>query len=294
MYKKEFSDIDELRYAIKDYDMKIIQLNHSLHNAHIVSSNIYDINIQLFTLGCSSEREGGTAEDYYSFVINKPINKEIHNGVQLRDISFFITEPMKEFNAFGSDGHISLSITVPKNIIHNKFGKLSTKIYSSNHKLLLDTFYSFIYKVLHIKIQSQYEEEYFHELILEKLGILLFDLIDLKIGKNHYYDKFKDISIFMKNNYKENISIKKISKQFNITDRTIRNIFMQEIGISPKQYQKAIIMNKLKDAIRKTPENTISELLNNTGLHNQSMAIHDFRRLFNNTPYEYKKTLVTR
>jgi len=93
----------------------------------------------------------------------------------------------------------------------------------------------------------------------------------------------------MKKEYKNNLLIEEIAEYFKITDRTLRNIFYRKIGISPKQYQKVLQMNYLKQAIIQNPHSSLSKLMLNQGMSSQSFITKEFKSYFNITPSEFRK-----
>ena len=102
---------------------------------------------------------------------------------------------------------------------------------------------------------------------------------------------FANIVKFIELNYKENLTIEEIAFHFNISARTMRNIFFDVIGYSPKKYLIAYKLNMFKNAIKNNNKNlNISNLMINHNLHFQSQVNKDFKDFFNNTPFKYKKS----
>ena len=77
-----------------------------------------------------------------------------------------------------------------------------------------------------------------------------------------------------------------IAEYFSISDRTLRNIFINQTGISPKKYLNSIKLNKLKENLKKNTDKTITSLIFNSGFSNYSSTTKEFKKLFQIVPKE--------
>ena len=92
----------------------------------------------------------------------------------------------------------------------------------------------------------------------------------------------------MNENYKSDLTIVEIAEKFDITDRTLRNIFVNQVGMSPKQYKHSISMNKFKDKLLKSKEDSVTDIFIRCGMRDHSLASKYFKDFFKLTPTEYR------
>ncbi len=95
----------------------------------------------------------------------------------------------------------------------------------------------------------------------------------------------------MKKNYKENLSIKEIAFKFDVSERTLRNIFIRQVGISPKKYYKSLQLNKLRKELISNPNSKITDAILNSGMSYHSLAAKEFKEFFGVLPKDLKKRI---
>jgi len=110
--------------------------------------------------------------------------------------------------------------------------------------------------------------------------------IELK-NKNRFVD---DIKNYIDKNYKKNLSLADISKQFLITPFHLIRIFKKELFLTPHQY---ILNKKINLAKELLSQNiAISEVAITTGFNDQSHLYKYFKQTFSISPKEYQKSLM--
>jgi|GEM_PF-4862987 len=291
MCSKKYNNVERFIRDIKHANVNIIQLSKFAKAATLTSANIKDISIQEISFDCTVEHKGQVDEDRYLFKLQKKINKGVHNGVTTISNSLILSLPGQEYTASSVDEYTSITISIPKEIIQEWFGELQAGVFSFENTFFIERFISIINKILILKLNNEFHQEYVYNLILYKVGKLLSKIQKFD-KKNKGYQKFDNISSFIKTNQEQDLSIKEIADNFNITDRTLRNIFMKEIGLSPKQYQTAIKMNILKKEIINNPRSFISKIINSSGMQYQSLLSKNFKELFGCTPKEYQNLFL--
>jgi len=287
MIRKKYTHVEKFIRDIKHADVNIIQLSKFVKAATLTSVNVKDISIQEISFDCTVEHKGQVHENCYLFKLQKTINKGVHNGVTTINNSLILSLPGQEYTASSVDEYISITISIPKETIEEWFGVLQSGVFSFENNSLIEKFITRINKIMSLKLNNEFHQEYVYNLIMFKIGKLLAKI--QKFDKqNKGYQRFNNISSFIKKNQEDDFSIKEIADYFNITDRTLRNIFMKEIGLSPKQYQTAIKMNILKKEIINNPSSFISNIINSSGMQYQSLLSKNFKELFGYTPKEYQ------
>jgi len=97
-----------------------------------------------------------------------------------------------------------------------------------------------------------------------------------------------DISEYINNNYYKQIKIEDISKQFFLNRGYIRNIFIEYIHQSPKQYLQKIRMERAAELLRETSLN-ISVIARSVGYDDQLLFSKMFSRFFGCSPTDYRQ-----
>ncbi len=174
-------------------------------------------------------------------------------------------------------GHIDNFILVSKVEIHDKF--LFDK-YIKLNKLLLD------------KSAFYLEKE-------EKLQIFLIELFKKYCDKDFQFKKLetnrtkivKKAKEYIQKNIKNNISLKDISDELNISSFHLIKIFKTQIYITPHMF---LLNEKISEAKKLiTNKVNISEVAYDLGFSDQSHFNRVFKKIVATTPNQYKKSIFS-
>jgi AraC-like DNA-binding protein len=94
------------------------------------------------------------------------------------------------------------------------------------------------------------------------------------------------LHLILKN--KGNISIKKITEHLHITERTLQRLFIEYVGISPKQFTKIIQFQSSVSLISDDSYQKLTDVVYETGYADQSHFIRYFKKFTGKKPSEYK------
>ncbi|WP_297428315.1 AraC family transcriptional regulator [Clostridium sp.] len=171
--------------------------------------------------------------------------------------------------------------------IHEEICNMYVKDMKLNNKSLLfvedekpnDKFHhfkinSYLYEILYILLKNYSVEKDIH--------------ITLKTQK--HLERFKIITEFIDNNFKENISLDEIASRYDITKEYLATIFKKYMGITVGTYLK----NKRLKAAYIDLVNTdlsINQLAFDNGFPNIKSFINSFKEYYGKTPYAYRKDL---
>lgn len=129
--------------------------------------------------------------------------------------------------------------------------------------------------------------------VIEKLYLCNSDFEIIKILKSFLISIFKDNKLKIKVigaieliTKKEMKNVNLICKELAISDTTLRNIFKEYLGISPKN---AIRLERLNKALNYNikDEEMLLDIAFSLGYYDQSHFINDFKTAFGITPKEY-------
>ena len=124
--------------------------------------------------------------------------------------------------------------------------------------------------------------------IIANAIFLLFpktDPVDLIKSKPEYH--VERIAEFMKENYYKKITVAEIAKKFYLNKNYIRAIFVQHIGISPKQYLQKLRMDRATFLLIETNED-ISLIAKSVGYDDALLFSKMFKQYYSISPQRYR------
>jgi len=265
-----------------------LQIKKGLFSSTLLEIEIDRNIIHHVSTSSAISSEGVSPKEFYMFIIFDSIEKQVFMNCTLDNNSIIVLEPLSEYYAHILGPHSALIIYIPKETIKMSFANLTTGVYKTESKKVFNEIFLLSRVLSKPCTINRKLIQYYSNLIIYKMRLCLL-MIDRKHTENRQSIMFYKISNFMKKEYKENLEIKEISEYFQIPERTLHYLFFQQIGLSPKEYQKVIQMNYLKQEIIKNSNLTISNIMSNQGMSSQSYITKKFKLHFHMTPNEFKK-----
>ena len=277
------TSIDDINKIMRCLDAELIQsikLEKGRFNSHTKYKKFNGICAIFYCNKFNKfEVEAICSSEFYTFYI--PLNKEFNilNNIKTSDNMMFILPPKCEYQFFLKNTSSSFTIQIEKSIIENKLGKLKYQVLKIENNNILKDFIDLLIFTLHIKKSDLISLEESMVNIIKNIKIFL---TSTSFKDNKKVQQFRKIVHYMNQNYKEDLAINEISDYFDISSRTMSNLFNDMIGSSPKKYLIANKMNKLKIEIENNTQNlTISKIMINNNLQFQSQICKDFKAFFN-------------
>lgn len=111
------------------------------------------------------------------------------------------------------------------------------------------------------------------------------ECITKKIFKNKHL-VYMQIIVYIHTNLHNIITISNIAEKFNLSERTLRNYFHEELGISPKQYLTRIRLQRVRDILLGKKENfiNIEQTARKFGFNHLGQFSATYKELFNELP----------
>lgn len=111
-----------------------------------------------------------------------------------------------------------------------------------------------------------------------------------KLGKRDSNNILNDMTNYIDQHYKEDISLKYLSSKFNYSTSYISKLFKSELGINYLEY---LNRRRLQEAIfdLRDVDKKITDIAYNHGFNDQKSFTETFKNYFNSTPSEYRKRL---
>ena len=125
--------------------------------------------------------------------------------------------------------------------------------------------------------------------IIANAALLLF-----KQKKDEQYKRSKplqhvlEITQYIEKNYYKEITVEEIAAKFYLNKNYIRTIFVNHIGISPKQYLQKIRMERAASLLISTNEN-ITLIANSVGYTDALLFSKMFKKYYDLSPTQYRK-----
>lgn len=144
-----------------------------------------------------------------------------------------------------------------------------------------------------LKIYELYTSETISKYI--KIYALTLEIISLlyeycqTTKKNICSSRINDILKYIHQNYNENIHLYSIANHFGFSREYFARMFKKDLGISFKQY---LINYRLNQSISllENSQKTIAQISLDVGFTNETQYIIHFKKLFNMTPGQYRKS----
>lgn len=87
----------------------------------------------------------------------------------------------------------------------------------------------------------------------------------------------------------ENKSIQAYAQEISISDRQLRRIYQNNLGLSPKQYSKILSFSKARAALTSNTQMSLTEIATFSGYFDQSHFIREFKKYAGITPTQYQQ-----
>lgn len=270
--------------------MDVVQLSKGIFKTLLEERKLKNITIKTVKTNLNYETKGLMDKDHFGIFFCSPWDDVLMNNVNFDKKYIAIVPPNKEYYKLTKGNSCQFSITVKKDIFLELFTIYNFQIFEIEKKDF-ESFYNLIILILNSSKNTSEDIEYSEFMIISYLKLFLNNDNYIK-DKNTYIDKFYKIVDYLKKYQLYDISIDELAFKFNVSNRTLRNIFYSSIGISPKKYLKILQLNNLRKHLSQNNLN-ISQIIINENLPSQSQTGKEFKDLFLNTPLEYKKILIS-
>ena len=125
------------------------------------------------------------------------------------------------------------------------------------------------------------------EILLEQSRTYGIDETEV-LSDTHKY-AFKQMMYFIQQNYRDAITLEQIAESGNISKSLCNKLFNQYVGESPVNYLLHLRTRKVAEYLRSS-QGTLAEIAELTGFNGVSYMSETFKKMFGQSPREYKKT----
>ncbi len=134
--------------------------------------------------------------------------------------------------------------------------------------------------------------DYYYVCRANGLGQAMLCELLTEINTNYYRDPYQQaiqkVVFYINQHVEENISIGELAAQCNVCEKHFRDIFTNQMGMTPKQYILKSKMNRSAFLLTSTSY-SVSEISDSLSFLSPAYFIHRFKMFFGVTPTQYRK-----
>ena len=116
-----------------------------------------------------------------------------------------------------------------------------------------------------------------------------YGMVETEILSDTHKYAFKQMMFYIQQNYKEQITLDQIAESGNISKSMCNKLFHQYVGESPVNYLLHLRTRKVAEYLRNS-QGSLSEIAALTGFNGVSYMSETFKKMFGQSPREYRKT----
>jgi AraC family ethanolamine operon transcriptional activator len=301
-----FDSFEELSSLTSRWDIDFRQLSSEYSKSSIFQAKTDLLLLSNVEFGCIVEHRGATPDGMLTFALPYPGCPEFNwFGHTVNDSNLLIFPRHGENYAFSRAGFKAMTISFPESELiklfeDNEINNISQHLKSCEvvkqvQKEYLDVLRTLLLELEHSLKDVEHSETRlsFENTIQTQIIQTLFDIIvECKIIPQHINQRhFRLLNQFIgyiDERYDEQIRLKELYLEAQVSGRTIQNLFRKSTGLSPKSY---ITGKKLYQVHRelwhtKNAEQSITDIIANAGFWHMGQFAADYSKLFGELPSE--------
>ncbi len=301
----EFNNFDHFNKAVQEWEIDFHHLDGKPFHSRIQQIVLPELHIGHTFFNNHIDQKGKSPKNMWAFVImGKESSMFNFNHQETKSTStMLIYAPGQEINVVNRSGFEIYILSVEKthfkkiaaglgfNDIENKLSKIDRvelEIEQANSlreqlKNILNYVASLDQKMLTTQGRS---------LFLELLPTKFLKEISLHAGctpkrvfkKRHLL--YMESRAYIHTHAHLLISVASIAKKFELSEKTLRNYFQDEFGISPKQYITTLRLQRVKETLKSKPTASIEQIARKQGFNHMGQFANSYKKLFDELPSE--------
>lgn len=303
----EINNFCHFKEVVHAWDIDFLQLDGGTFHSELKQMILPEVQVAHTHFNCHLDQKGVSPDDMWSFVImGKDASMFKFNHVTtLSTSTMVIYSPGHEINAVSYEGfHVYiLSVTrehlkqltgaLGLNEIEEKLGEIDrveldpeqADALRNQLKDILDDASSLEHKVISPegkKLLLNFVPMKF----LKEIGSQIGCAKDKVVQERDMY--FMETRAYMHTHLHESLSIEKIAKKFNLSERTLRNYFNEELNTSPKQYLIALRLTKIRYELKvsKMKKGSVEKTARKFGFNHMGLFAKAYKDFFGELPRE--------
>ncbi len=265
----EINNFNHFKEVVHSWDIDFLQLDGGTFYSRLQQVILPEIQISHTYFDCHLDQKGASPDDMWSFVIiGEDASMFNFNHEMTKSTStMVIYTPGSEINAVSYAGFqvyilsvtrehlLQLTQSLGLNAIEEKLSKIDrvelTPLQANSLRDQLKDMLNSVSSLEHKVISSEGKK-----LLLNFIPMKFLKEIGTQIGcaeEKIVQEKdmfFMEARAYMHTHLHETISIEEIARKFNLSERSLRNYFKEELNTSPKQYLTTLRLTKIRDELK--------------------------------------------
>ena len=309
----EFNDFATFNEALKDWYLDLHQLDGGTFYSRVRQVIMPEIQVGHTKLDSYIDQKGDSPADLWSFVILGKESSMFNFNHQMTQSTstMVIYSPGHAINAVSTPGfeiyvfsiqsaHLSkIAASLGLTEIEEKLSKIDrVELDVDQADSLREQLQNILTSVSRMedKESTGQEREIFLKLLPTQFFKVLHEHMDcapVREFKSQHLC-YMQARAYMHTNLHQPIGIDEIAKKFDITERTLRNHFQGELGISPKQYLNTIRLQRVrKELVKQKKRVNIEAVARNFGFNHMGQFSKRYKDFFGELPSETLKAKST-
>jgi AraC-like DNA-binding protein len=288
-----FNDFDEYAFSVEHGSIE----NHILHpvpfRANFIQVITKDILVSYQYANKGLLQKGNGAEAFITFLIPGPDTSFVWRKIQLDQTKCGILINGREHVAITQDNFEGYPVSISKSHFIQEFGKeafgeLITREYIHIGIPDVRTIHNLIKRLCKCP-QEEFERSV--DYLLSGIMNVLKHVVSQNLSDDNgaisdiHGTHTAKVLDFIHQNLKEISSIKSISQEFGVSERTLRYLFNKEVQTSPKKYVKNLLLNGVRKELKENSRySSITQVANKWGFWHMSQFSVDYKKLFGVLP----------
>ena len=301
-----FTDFDEFAHATRGWDLDFVQLDHGNFETEMIQVRVDDVLLTQASFNRFIDQKGSSPPGLWTFAILTDKSSDIiWRGRQVGKKSLMIYAPGSEINAQSRPRFDVYTLSYPESLLNElaqmfeipSFRKLieSSDLVTANSSELSKCREQTKHILSAIKEQPK---KLNGKAMLDEMKFgLPQQLISTLISSRPEYHKpshrkrdraLRRAKAYLGEHGEERVSVRDLCRVTEVSERTLRYVFLEEFGVSPKSYLMAMRLNRVRRQLSHAdPSSTrVVDVANHWGFWHMGQFAADYRRLFGELPSE--------
>ncbi len=308
----EITDFDHFQEVVYDWELDFHQLDGGSFHSKLEQIILPEIQIGHTHFDCHLDQKGNSPKKMWTFVLmGEDATMFNFNHVKTTSTStMVIYSPGQKIDAVTAPGFSIYTLSVEQ--AHFQKVAASLGLEKIEEKLRqIDIIELDLAQTSSLREQLQNVLSHvssMDEKVMTDQGKALFlELLPTKFLKEIYlhvgcapkrvfkkkYLLYMEARAYMHTHSHEPITIEDIAKKSDLSERTLRNYFQEELAISPKQYLTTIRLQRVREILKAKDETltTVEQTARRSGFHHMGQFSQSYKEFFGELPSE---TLIQR
>jgi AraC family ethanolamine operon transcriptional activator len=306
LFQYDFNDFDLFVETIHDWQLDFCQLDKGSTECNLFQIINERVIVCYFRANRSIKQVGAPPERMWTFSLLTPRSPIwVWEGHEVTSGTMIVYRPGADFDCVSPPGFEVFTVSALPEIIGSLCDELEIPHLFKELKLrnivrcpsdkfanLLSKTSRFCQLVRNLPVNCAgvtIRQDYENDLLRDVLTTLAGGL-SVQPGKKSIMIQSvsRKINEYMQSNPSKMLTVHRLCKIANVTERTLQHNFQTSFGISPKSYLKAMSLNRVRqDFLNGTAENScVSDIANKWGFWHMGQFAGDYRRMFGELPSE--------